>query len=266
MIRNWMILGCKEGYQQSIYIAHGILGSAQNWRGFASRWAKLRPLTRFVLMDLRNHGRSGVAEAPHSLEACAKDLWTLGEDIGHPDILIGHSFGGKVVLKYLEACDGHSPDQVWLLDSAVGAMDLDSSELPEVLKVIHHIRQIPMPLSNRQALVEILMKVGFSEGLSRWMTTNLKSVEGGYDWRFELEGVEAMIMDYFAQDLWHLIELPLFSEVFVLRAMESDRWTDEIVARIQGSLAQYIPLSNAGHWVHVDNPEGLLRILESNVI
>ena len=266
MIRNWMILGCKEEYQQTVYIAHGILGSAQNWRGFASRWSKHRPLTRFVLMDLRNHGRSGPADSPNTLDSAARDLWTLGEEVGHPDVLIGHSFGGKVVLKYLEACPDHSPDQVWLLDSAVGAMDIDPSDVPEVVQVIRQIRQIESPLPSRQALVDQLLKAGFTEGLSRWMTTNLMAVEGGYDWRFHLDGIEPMIMDYFKQDLWHLIELPNFSDVFVLRAMESDRWTEEIVTRIQDSLAHYITLSNAGHWVHVDNPEGLLRILEDQVI
>ena len=106
-------------------------------------------------MDLRNHGRSGAAEAPNTLSTCAQDLWALGEEVGHPDVLIGHSFGGKVVLKYLEDCDEHNPDQVWLLDSAVGSMAIDPNDVPEVLQVIRHIRQIQMPLSNRQALVEI---------------------------------------------------------------------------------------------------------------
>ena len=266
MIRNWMILGCKDGYQQTIYIAHGILGSAQNWRGFTARWSKDRPWTRFVLMDLRNHGRSGRAEQPNTIAACARDLWVLGEQIGHPDVLIGHSFGGKVVLSYLEVCDKQTPDQVWLLDSAVGAMNIDPADRPEVLQVIHNVRRIPMPIQKRQELVLILMKAGFSEGLSRWMTTNLKSVDDGYDWRFNLDGIEEMIMDYFAQDLWHLVELPLLSEVFVLRAMNSDRWTTEIVDRINGSLANYIELPNAGHWVHVDNPKGLLKLLEDGVI
>ena len=266
MIRNWMILGCKEEYQQTVYIAHGILGSAQNWRGFASRWSKLRPLTRFVLMDLRNHGRSGPADPPNTLEAAAQDLWSLGEEVGHPDVLIGHSFGGKVVLKYLESCPAHNPDQVWLLDSAVGSIEFDPADVPEVVQVIRKIRKIERPLPSRQSLVTLLMQAGFTEGLSRWMTTNLTAVEGGYDWRFHLDGIESMIMDYFKQDLWHLVELAQFSDVYVLRAKNSDRWTEKMMSRLQNSLAQLIILPDSGHWVHVDNPEGLMMILETHVI
>lgn len=266
MIRNWMILGCRTGYQQTIFIAHGILGSAQNWRGFAARWAKTRPLTRFVLMDLRNHGRSGSAMAPNTVNACARDLFVLGEEVGHPDILIGHSFGGKVVLSYLEVCSDQSPDQIWLLDSAVGDLDVENHDLPEVLGVIRAIRQISLPLNRRQELVDKLVDAGFSEGLSRWMTTNLMSSDSGFVWRFHLDGIEEMIVDYFAKDLWHLVELPQFSEIFVLRAMKSDRWTNQLVDRLKDSLANYVELEDAGHWVHVDNPDGLLSLLEKTVV
>jgi len=75
-----------------------------------------RPLTyycvctewRFVLVDLRNHGRSAEIQnlhPPHDLDNAARDLANLVEVHGWdwPDAVIGHSLGGKVALQYAQS-------------------------------------------------------------------------------------------------------------------------------------------------------------------
>lgn len=62
-----------------------------------------------MLVDLRNHGRSTEAEGidpPHDLVNSAKDLADLVKASGWnwPDVVIGHSLGGKVALQFLESC------------------------------------------------------------------------------------------------------------------------------------------------------------------
>lgn len=62
-----------------------------------------------VLVDLRNHGRSVELEGlspPHDLVNAAKDLADLVKHRGWvwPDVVIGHSLGGKVALQFLEDC------------------------------------------------------------------------------------------------------------------------------------------------------------------
>jgi esterase len=259
MIRNWLVLGCREEFSQTIYIAHGILGSAQNWRSFALKWSSKRPETRFVLFDIRNHGRSGPGSDPNTVNACAKDLVKLSQEVGPPDILVGHSFGGKVVLAYLDFCKV-TPDQVWLLDSAVGKLDISDGKIPEVMRLIQHIKKIPLPLATRKELIPILMASGFTKDLSRWMTTNLKKEKGGYIWRFHLGGIESLLMDYFDLDLWYLVELPQMSTIYILRAMQSERWTEALVERVKKSYARYVELNDSDHWVHIDNPDGLMDI------
>lgn len=259
MIRNWLVVGCRENFSQTIYIAHGILGSAQNWRSFAIKWSLNRPETRFVLFDIRNHGRSGPGSKPNTVNACAKDIMELSKEVGPPDILVGHSFGAKVVLAYLDVCTV-TPDQVWLLDSAVGKLDMSDGKKPEVMELIQRIKKIALPLATRKELVSILMASGFSAALSRWMTTNLKRGEGGYIWRFHLDGIESLLTDYFDLDLWHLVELPQMSAIYILRAMESERWTEALVDRVKNSYAHYVELNDSDHWVHIDNPEGLMDI------
>ena len=88
------------GEYPNIFIIHGILGSGQNWRTFARKLQTRLPNLGIALIDLRNHGRSPRGVAPHTLRACAEDLLRLSADIGEPDIVIGHSFGGKVALEF----------------------------------------------------------------------------------------------------------------------------------------------------------------------
>lgn len=60
---------------------------------------------RALLLDLRNHGRSARApglHGPHTLAAAAQDvvrLWQHELGGAAPDLLIGHSMGGKTALE-----------------------------------------------------------------------------------------------------------------------------------------------------------------------
>ena len=107
----------------NVFICHGILGSGQNWRGFARKLQQIRSLN-IVLVDLRCHGRSPPQLPPHTVDACSRDLLKLSGVVGAPDIVIGHSFGGKVALASLRYL---KPQQVWVLDSPPGPL----SDKPE---------------------------------------------------------------------------------------------------------------------------------------
>lgn len=64
-------------------------------------------------------------------------------------------------------------------------------------------------------------------------------------------------------------------KIAIIRAENSDRWDTETVQHLEsiakqkadgskGSVAVHV-LPNAGHWVHVDNPKGLLEILAPKI-
>ena len=95
----------------TIVLLHGILGSGQNLRSFARRVANEHPGSKCVLVDLRAHGESpsyhgGGTGAPATVDKCADDVKRLLSSMKlSPEVLWGHSFGGKVVLSMLEKRD-----------------------------------------------------------------------------------------------------------------------------------------------------------------
>ena len=80
-----------------------------------------------------------------------------------------------------------------------------------------------------------------------------------------------MIADYFAQDYWPLLEKSPQITRHVLRAERSNRWSKEAIATLerldqeQHSFHSHL-LMQAGHWVHVDNPDGLLALMTEQLL
>lgn len=76
---------------------------------------------------------------------------------------------------------------------------------------------------------------------------------------------------------WSLLEqLPKGLDIAVVRAENSDRWSPQVLQQLE-SLAKkregsengkvsFHVLPNSGHWVHVDNPKGLLEIIAPNIV
>lgn len=249
-----------------VWVLHGILGSARNWRAFTRRLHKERPDLAFRLVDLRHHGDShGDFAAPDTVEACVEDLLALAAHHQEaPIAVVGHSFGGKVALRHA----ARAPEglrQSWVLDATPGPVDV----LPannEVVQVIRGIRQVPLPIAGHQELAEVLRSMGFSAGLSQWMTTNLRPAGhgDGYEWRFDLAGVTALIEDYAHIDAWPVIESPPVA-LHLVRAGKGDRWSEADVRRIATTPTQDHLLADSGHWVHVDAPAALRDLLASHL-
>ncbi|KAL8191685.1 hypothetical protein R6Q57_028416 [Mikania cordata] len=273
----------------SAFVLHGLVGSARNWRSFSRNLAS--SLSTFaspsdwkmVLVDLRNHGQSaGVSglHPPHDIENAANDLANLvkSQDWSWPDVVLGHSMGGKVALQYVLSCArgdyGSSvklPKQLWVLDSVPGIVDPEASS-GEVEKVLETLQTLPKTIASRKWLVDHLTNLGFSRSLSEWIGTNLKKSGEQYAWAFNLEGIIQMFDSYRQLDYWPLLEHPpKGTEIVIVRAENSDRWDPHVIQKLEslknrvgdeseGKLSVVV-LPNSGHWVHVDNPKGLLEIV-----
>ena len=248
------------------FICHGILGSRQNWRGFVRRLAGDLPDWRLVTVDHRNHGDSSGAPGPHTVASCADDLAALGRHFGvAPEVVVGHSFGGKVTLAYAERY-GSDLEQAWVLDASPEIWSPEDAATNQVSRVIAALQAVPLPLAKRDHVVDHLTGLGFSLGLSRWMTTNLRRTSDGFVWRFDLDAVREMMHSYYETDLWLSIEAPRVGpEIHVVHAAQSERWRPEILERLAnppgGAPTHLHTLPDAGHWLHVDAPDALRALL-----
>lgn len=245
---------------------HGALGSGNNLRSLASKLGKQRSEYCFCLVDLRHHGESQGAPPPNTLEACARDLAALVEQVGRePAVIAGHSFGGKTALMFAQLFPGRAR-QYWILDSNPGTQDPAAGN--EVIRVIQSVRSTTTPAADRAHVVAELTAQGLSSGTANWLATNLKREPNGFVWRFNLDAIYELMLDYFRVDLWPVLESEASDSDFrVVVAERSDRWAPENRARLEQlvgrdqSTAKLHVVPNAGHWLHVDNPEFLLELM-----
>ena len=245
-------------------LLHGALGSGSNLRSLAVKLGKLRPEYRFCLVDLRHHGASQGAPPPNTLQACAGDLDALIGALGRePEVIAGHSFGGKTALMFAQLFPGRVR-QYWILDSNPGTQDPHAGS--EVVQVIQAIRSTTTPAADRAHVVAELTGQGLSSGTAHWLATNLQREPQGFVWRFNLDAIYELMLDYFRVDLWPVLESRASDSDFrVVVAERSDRWAPENRARLEQlvtkAAARLHVVPNAGHWLHVDNPAFLLELM-----
>lgn len=261
----------------TIVLVHGILGSKKNLRSFARRLLEGFPSWQAILVDLRCHGESytksnGLNFGPNDVQSAAGDILQLLNYLKiFPRVLIGHSFGGKVIMSMAQQFGRRLPRpvQAWVLDALPGQVRNDESlGQDHPYELIKKLRSIPLPILNRNDLVDQLVSSGFSKGIGTWMTTNLAPrKEGGFQWTFDLEGIDQMYKSYEQESLWSFLERPPEGlKLDFVRAENSQfRWAgaDEILIKALGHGVHL--LEDSGHWVHTDNPEGLFQIIKHSI-
>ena len=247
-----------------LMVLHGIYGSGRNWATLARSLVGERPEWGVLLPDLRLHGASAGFEPPHTLAAAAADVEALVEALGLPlAVVLGHSFGGKVSLAYAR----HHPErleQVWVVDSTLEVREPSGS----AWRVLEAVRSLPERLPSREALAEGLAPFGYERPMASWLAMNLERDGDFFRWRLDWDGVEALLRDYFAVDLWDVVEDPPGSlEVHVVKATDSNSLRPEDVQRVEAAGERtgrtFLHPVDGGHWINVDNPAGMLeRLLE----
>lgn len=260
---------------------HGILGRRANWRSFARRWVQARaaagdPNWGAVLVDLREHGDSqGLAGEPTIAHAAA-DLVELvetpaGEAEGTEVAgVIGHSFGGKVAIaaaSQLRAA-GHPLAELWVIDAPPGPRPNPRDIGTE--RIFALLAEMPARVASRSAFIESMIAAGISKPTSQWLATNLvEAEEPPGTWRFgpDLGRLRALLDDFKRVDLWPTLEAEAAAgtRVGLVVGGRSEALFDEQLDRAHALAAAgriaVETLAKAGHWVHVDDPDGLLEAL-----
>jgi pimeloyl-ACP methyl ester carboxylesterase len=251
---------------RAMLVLHGMLGSGGNFRSFAKSLAAACPDWAFVLVDLRAHGQSQDAPPPHTLDAAAEDLVRLGKTLAWPVRgVLGHSFGGKVALAYADK-RGADLDQLFVLDSTPSVRPEGMTRVEAAL-VIEMLESLPWPLPSRERFFELLAEKGLARPIIEWLAMNVRRDGDVFRFRIDLSVVRALLADYFQRDLWSVLEAPSVPrQTHVViggrsdTVSEADRARLDELAKLDAKLHVHV-LPRAAHWVHVDDPDGLLAIV-----
>ena len=237
-----------EGNQPMI-ILHGIFGISDNWVSYARRIA-MEGFEVFVL-DQRNHGQS-----PHSDNfnylALTDDLFDFIDehDIEDP-IIIGHSMGGKVAMRFaLE--NPHLVKKLVVVDitlKAYGPRDNHKSILKAMKSV--NLDQI----TNRKDVEEVLLQYIPETRIRQFIMKNLhRKDKNEFEWRINIHGLEKNLDQMFdAIDTIVKYEKP----TLFIKGGASDYILLEDFPQIRYNFpnADIVTVAGASHWVHVEAME-----------
>jgi len=255
-----------------LLVLHGIFGAGGNWRTFARRLVDRRPDWGCVLVDLRMHGRSQAAPPPHGVAAAAADLERLAAELAGQGRVVrgvaGHSFGGKVALALL----GGTAERLrgWIFDASPSARPGALAEPGNsVVQVLEALEALPARIDGRDDFAARLAAAGLSGPLIAWLGLNLVPADGAWALRLDLAAVRALLADYYASDLWGVVEAPPGPLRFAVAGRGSAVSTADRarLAAIAGGGADLVvrDLPDAGHWLHIDALDALVDLVAADL-
>ncbi len=248
-----MLLHSKiTGQGQPFLILHGLFGSSDNWYSFSKNFSDKFEVH---LIDLRNHGRSFHSKNMNN-KSMAKDLLFY---IKHYDlkniILMGHSLGGKVAMKF-------SIKNYKYLDKLI-SVDIGpknySIEHNNIINVLHDLDM--SIFSSRKEVFQFLNNIYKDESLSRFLVKSIRIEKEDVSFRFNVDSIKNNIA-FFGEKLDS--EEICNTNSFFIKAEKSDY----IIKKDFQVILNHFPNSNiikvkdASHWVHVSNPSGFVNTIK----
>ena len=249
-----MILEATElGSGPPVALLHGLFGAAANFGTVQKRLAERH---RVIALDLRNHGNS--PHAPYmSYPAMAEDvLETLRARNALPCALVGHSMGGKVAM----AAALEAPGAI----ARVLVADIAPVTYPPVFRAYAQA-MAAMRLSGdltRVAADRMLAATVESPAIRAFLLQNLRfGAQPG--WRIGLDAIAAGL--HVLEGWPDLDENAYLGPSLFVSGARSDYILPEHrpIIRAMFPAARFAVLKNAGHWLHADNPEGFVSLVDA---
>ena len=256
----------KYGVGPPVIIVHGLYGSSDNWVTIAK---SLSENYEVFIVDQRNHGRS-----PHSDDF---NYYLLKEDLREfmdaqgieRAVIIGHSMGGKTSMFFAK----EYPERISrliIIDIAPKSYIIPAGSNLETIdhkKIITSMQNIDFSqITSREEANDELAKNISSNRIRQFLLKNLERLnDGSYSWRINIVSLERN-MNHILEGLNErdfekgngIVGFP----VLFIRGADSDYIKDEDFVNIILKIfpyAELIKIPDAGHWVHAEQPELLLK-------
>ncbi|MGZ8163602.1 MAG: alpha/beta fold hydrolase [Methylobacter sp.] len=234
-----------------LIILHGFFASSRNWRSLAD---KLSAKFHVYALDMRNHG-----ESPHNscmdYPAMAADLLLfLDKHRLKPVSLLGHSMGGKVVMWFALNNPGYV-DKLIVVDIAPVSYQHSFDELIQALKAL------PLDEIRNRKQAEILLAPAIPAlSYRQFLLQNLILKNGAYCWRIDLDIFYRMAPNIIAfPDTAHLA--PFTGKTLFMAGENSDYVKPDDIAGLFPQATLRV-IANAGHWLHVQQPDVFIAMVE----
>ncbi|UBI17314.1 esterase [Citrobacter europaeus] len=230
-----------------IVLVHGLFGNLDNL-GILAR--SLVADHDIIQVDMRNHGLS-----PRSPEmnypAMAQDLLdTLDDRQIDKAIFIGHSMGGKAVM----ALTALAPERVERLVAIdIAPVDYHVRRHDEIFAAINAVTDAQA--TSRQQAASVMRQHLQEEGVIQFL---LKSFVDG-EWRFNVP----VLWDQYPHIVgWETIPPWEHPALFIPGGNSpyvTEAYREQLLAQFPQARAHVI--AGAGHWVHAEKPEAVLRAI-----
>ncbi|UPY34856.1 alpha/beta fold hydrolase [Sediminicoccus sp. KRV36] len=239
------------GEGSPVVLLHGLFGAARNWGGIQKRLAQRN---RVLAPDLRNHGESD--------HATAMDYPSMAEDVAEvmarrgiaPAAVLGHSMGGKVAM----ALALRHPQMV----SRLVVADIAPLRYPPALRgYVAAMRGLALTQGLTRREADAALEAAIPEaGIRAFL---LQSLDFGGDapaWKLGLAEIAAAMPVIEDFPLAGRCEAP----TLVLAGERSSyiRPEHHALFRALFPAARFATVERAGHWLHADNPNAFLALLE----
>jgi pimeloyl-ACP methyl ester carboxylesterase len=208
-----------------------------------------------VALDLTGHGaapplRDGADSATLAADVLAA---ARGLGAGAPLAIVGHSLGGRVALRVAEQAPGRVAS-VTLLDIAPGPL----AGRGEVSAVLDVVRRAPDTFASRAEARATLIAGGLAPPIAEWLLLNLEPASAVYQWRIDREALARLHARVSAEDLWPVVERAGTFPLTCVRGAASPYVSDADARRLEAAGARVVTIAEAGHFLHVEQPEAVL--------
>ncbi len=241
------------GKGKPLIILHGFLGMGDNWKTLSKQFAQ--DGFEVHLLDQRNHGRSFHSN-DFNYTLLSLDLKNYCEAQGIAKFnLLGHSMGGKVAMLFAT----QFPE---MIDKLIIA-DIGTKQYPQhhqiILEGLTALESNQEALSGRSEADAFLSTYIPDLGTRLFLLKNLYWVEKGkLGLRVNLSALTTHIEEIGKA----LPEGAVYEgETLFLRGEKSDYILDGDEEAIKNAFAkaQLKTISNAGHWLHAENPKDFYK-------
>ncbi len=248
-----------------LIIIHGLYGMSDNWATVAKELSD-----KFVVytIDQRNHGRSPHSDI-HDYDSMCNDLKLFFDDNNiDKATLVGHSMGGKTVMKFAEKY----PEYI----SAITVVDIspkkydhktDAELTTDHRKIIGALLNINLEsIKTRKDADTKLSEYLNDIKLRGFLLKNLKKDNNRkFYWGLNINSINNNL-ERITDKTDGISTKGIYGfPVLFIRGLKSNYITDNDISLIREIFpyADIVDIPEAGHWIHAEQPELFIKTLKN---